>query len=73
MKALTRKEAIMMGDERVTPMTREEAILANQEGLKVFTKDEYLRLNNYKRTTEQENDGPGLNGIEEEPGIESPI
>lgn len=51
MKALNRKEAIMMGDESVTPMTREEAILANQEGLKVFTKDEYLRLNNYVRTT----------------------
>lgn len=54
LKALTRKEAIMMGDENVTPMTREEAILANQEGLKVFTKDEYLRLNNYIRTTESE-------------------
>ena len=45
MKALTRKEAIMMGDESVTPMTREEAILAKQEGLKVFTRDEYLRVN----------------------------
>lgn len=43
MKALTRKEAIMMGDENVTPMTREEAILAKQEGLKVFTRDEFLR------------------------------
>ena len=52
LKALTRKEAIMMGDENVTPMTREEAILVNQEGLKVFTKDEYLRLNNYIRTTD---------------------
>lgn len=43
MKALNRKEAIMMGDENVTPMTREEAILAKQEGLKVFTRDEFLR------------------------------
>lgn len=47
MKALNRKEAIMMGEE-ITPMTREEAILQNKEGLKIFTKDEYLRLNNYK-------------------------
>lgn len=44
-KALNRKEAIMMGDENVTPMTREEAILAGQKDLKVFTRDEYLRVN----------------------------
>lgn len=52
MKALTRKEAIMMG-ENITPMTRDEAILQNKEGLKVFTKDEYLRLNNYPLTPPQ--------------------
>lgn len=44
-KALNRKEAIMMGDENVTPMTREEAILAGQKDLEVFTRDEYLRVN----------------------------
>lgn len=49
MKALTRKEAVMMGDENVTPMTREEAILAKQEGLKFFTRDEYLRVNAAKK------------------------
>lgn len=59
-RPLTRKEAIMMGDESVTPMTREEAILANQEGLKVFTKDEYLRLNNYVRTTSADLDVPDI-------------
>lgn len=45
MKALNRKEAIMLGDANVTPMTREEAILAGQKDLKVFTRDEYLRVN----------------------------
>ena len=54
LKPLTRKEAIMMGAESVTPKSREEAILANQEGLKVFTKDEYLRLNNYQRNIQTE-------------------
>lgn len=57
-KALNRKEAIMMGDENVTPMTREEAILAKQEGLKVFTRDEYLRLNGADVEEEQVPTGP---------------
>lgn len=56
LKALTRKEAIMMG-EQLTPMNREEAILQNQEGLKVFTKDEYLRLNNYILTPSDDGEG----------------
>lgn len=49
MKALTRKEAIMMGVEGVTPKSREEAILAGTPNLKAFTKDEQLRMNNYIR------------------------
>lgn len=66
-RPLTRKEAIMMGDESVTPMTREEAILANQEGLKVFTKDEYLRLNNYVRTASADLDSPGVSDHQLDP------
>lgn len=53
MKALNRKEAIMIGDANVTPMTREEAILAGQKDLKVFTRDEYLRVNGKVQAAEE--------------------
>ena len=56
MKALNRKEAIMMGNANVTPMTREEAILAGQKDLKVFTRDEYLRVNGKVQAVEESAD-----------------